>query len=522
MFIDEIAWGTQPLFEEAGQVAGGNLTSICSATDQSRIRLADPVARLSWIDDCGGVFVCSGWLFSPSGHIMTNAHCANSASEAESLEAWFNWITASCDRNSEPNPDVYEGNTTLFSVNCNLDYTTFIVHDRTKGNPADVYGFLPIDSSNPRNGSEIWVPQHPGGNRKQISENCSVVTNQVGGFNFCSDPPSCPPVFGSPSGFVDLSFDCEIQGGSSGSPILNTDNFVIGIAHATTGSVNIGVRMRNIHTDIPNFPFAINFPAPDSINEGEPFQFNVTGTFLSGPTFEVTSSTVWTISPEGAATVDGDGVFVGGPVDADTLVTVTGSYTANDVTVERSVRITVLDAPDSPGDIVSSFPPHGAIDARQTSQLDGSEPAGWDSVELTFDGNIDSLAPQDFAISQLGGVAAAPAVMDVQLIGPQTIRLVLSDHITAGAWTTFLHEPSGTSIRLGYLPADTSGDGTSSAADIISLVDHLNGVGDPLPEWSTDTDRTGVANGADIVRLIDLLNGASELDEWLNVSLPTP
>ncbi len=126
----------------------------------------------------------------------------------------------------------------------------------------------------------------------------------------------------------------------------------------------------------------------------------------------------------------------------------------------------------------------------------------------------------DFTVTQEGGVLAAPTVAVVEHVGPQTVRVLLSDMIEPGAWTTVTHNSCGAITRVGYLPGDVNSDGTSAPVDILRLIDALNGVGDPRAIWSTDVDRSGIAGPPDILRVIDLLNGAGIYEMWLNRSLP--
>lgn len=167
--------------------------------------------------------------------------------------------------------------------------------------------------------------------------------------------------------------------------------------------------------------------------------------------------------------------------------------------------------------LVASSPPSGAIDARQTSDPDGSDPAGWDTVDMTFDGAATAVTPSDFTVTSTSG--AAPTVTGVTPNG-NVATVQLSTFIPAGAWTTITHTPSNTSTRLGYLPGDVTADRTSSPLDILALIDFLNGIGIARPEWSTDLDRSAQTNPADILRLIDLLNGAGALEPWNGATLP--
>ena len=172
-------------------------------------------------------------------------------------------------------------------------------------------------------------------------------------------------------------------------------------------------------------------------------------------------------------------------------------------------------------EIVSSFPPDGAIDARQPSNLDGSNPVGWDSIELTFDGDASGLTPEDFTVCST--VGSAPTVDSVMSDG-NIVTLTLSGFIPPGAWTVFMHNASGTASVLAYLPAVMNGDGTAASIDILHVIDGLNGVLDPpLAIWQCDVARSGMCVPSDILRVIDLLNGAEAFDAWNGVSLgPVP
>jgi len=520
--IDQAAWGTVPLFPSQQTAGSGSFFSICNTTVPSRIRTSDAVARLNFIGDCGGSFTCSAWLFSPLGHLMTNAHCANSVTEGNSAEVWFNFMGFACDLPAEPNPDAYQGTLASFQhMNCDLDYAVHMIDDPVKGNPAAVYGYLDVNRSMPANDTEIWIPQHPGGQRRQIAEGCAINDSEVGGFNGCADPPDGCDNEGSPQGMTDLSFNCVIAGGSSGSPVLNANDQVIAIAHAGSDIENFGVRMNAIAADIPNPAILLSVTGPAMVNEGETADFTAVVSYLFSADRNVTTNarTIWSVMPPSAGTISMGhftAAFLNGPLTA----TVRAAYTQNGVTVEDSVLIQILDLGNTPS-IVSSQPPNNAIDAGQPSDPGRGDVPGWTTVDITFVGGIAGLDPGDFEIIQQGGVDLPPSIVRVETtVNPSTARLVLSGRIAPGAWTTFRHTASGTSTRLGFLPADVNADGTSAALDILALIDSLNRVGAPRPLWSTDVDRSGEANSADILREIDLLNGAGVFDAWNGVSLP--
>ncbi|MFQ5414138.1 MAG: PQQ-dependent sugar dehydrogenase [Phycisphaerae bacterium] len=168
--------------------------------------------------------------------------------------------------------------------------------------------------------------------------------------------------------------------------------------------------------------------------------------------------------------------------------------------------------------IVSSDPPDNAIDARQPSEPDGSNPAGWDGIQLTFNADAGGVTADDFSIA-VDPPGAAPAIDTVTTDG-NTATIAFDTFIPTGHWTVITHDPSGSGVRIGYLPADVGGDGVSNANDVLALIDALNGVGDPLPLYQTDADRSGIANASDVLRVIDLLNGAGVYDVWNGQALP--
>lgn len=173
-----------------------------------------------------------------------------------------------------------------------------------------------------------------------------------------------------------------------------------------------------------------------------------------------------------------------------------------------------------PLSIIRSEPPVDAIDARQPSEPDGSRPAGWNSIELTFDACLASpITADDFLVTQQGGVGPAPTVVAVELLSRDTVSVILSHAIATRAWTTVAHN-DGTSVRIGWLPGDVDANGWSGTADLVMLIDEFNGVVGQLPLRSTDIDRSGTGSPSDILRLIDLLNGAGVYDSFVGESLP--
>ncbi len=177
----------------------------------------------------------------------------------------------------------------------------------------------------------------------------------------------------------------------------------------------------------------------------------------------------------------------------------------------------LLAAAQWPG-ILESNPPDMAIDAAQPLNRNTLQPQGWSSVEVRFPRDVGGVASADFVIEQTVA-GTPPAIVAVESVEPDRVRVVLDRPIDPLAWTTITHVPTDSRIRLGFLPADADGDAFSSPADILGLIDSLNGVA-PRPLWSTDLDRSGIAAPADILSLIDLLNGVAPFGSFNGASLP--
>ncbi|MFQ5413713.1 MAG: hypothetical protein ACE5E6_04560, partial [Phycisphaerae bacterium] len=432
----------------------------------------------------------------------------------------------------------------------------------------------------------------------------------------------------------------------------------------------------SVVTAVTQPPTALTVTGPGTVVEGDTAQFTALASFESGDDIDVTSLTDWSVSPPSAGTIDPDGLFTAAEVLIDTVATVTGSFTAFDVTVEDQASILV--SPDTPaidvtlipdvnpstltpgqhftvdvaiaslaGDvphvrklqfdttlstgvvvdavtfdfealddpslyqldeatdvfravylgpvpvdgfivnitdvpqvvarldltfladgvlsilgpadpptidhgvrfeagfdqitlftpadgnviggeldvtegsapaIIDSEPPDGAIDARQPFEPDGSNPGGFDSIVLAFAGSAAGMTASDFAVS-VDPPGDAPAVTDV-LVDGDTATVVFDAIIPDRSWTTVTHVATGSSVRIGNLPADVNNDRISNANDILALIDDLNGIGGPLAIYQVDADRSGIAGASDILRVIDLLNGAGVYDPYLGATLP--
>ena len=204
------------------------------------------------------------------------------------------------------------------------------------------------------------------------------------------------------------------------------------------------------------------------------------------------------------------------------FISVALAYSAVGTSADNN-RNGVPDECETPaGSIIDSDPPTGAIDARQPLAFDrAADLWGFSSIDLTFDGDVSNLTAADFCVTQDGGDGNPPGISSVETLAPDSIRLHLSKPIEPEAWTVIAHLDSSSRVCLGCLPGDVSGDRISEATDITALVQSLNnGAGEALPLHSTDINRSSTTTAGDILALIDLLNGAGEYSPWLTRTLP--
>lgn len=217
-----------------------------------------------------------------------------------------------------------------------------------------------------------------------------------------------------------------------------------------------------------------------------------------------------------------DGAFIvfgfGGPGDPIfTWRAHTGELTGGVLNLPVSGKVT---APNFA--IISSTPATGEIEARSYASF---TLPGWTSIDATFtlsekECSLPTLFPDEFTIFEADGTGAPPILQEVIPLSPNSVKLNFGmPFVEVGARVTVVHNASGSSVCLGWLPGDVNGNATSSPHDILALIDAINGVR-PRPIYSTDINRSGLLEPADILLLIDMLNGALWFDVWNGVSLP--
>ncbi len=240
--IDRIAHGTTDLdsvaLPPANIICGtdGRQNAACHTSINMR-----PVARLSF-QSGGSSFVCTGWLAAGSNAntMVTNNHCFTTQSEVNTVQARFNYQTTTCTGSTQATASNYTGGTFL-RTNSGLDYTLFTL----QGNPEATWGEYTATSKNPTAALTINFPQHPGGGLKKIAYwKDSAQTLR------CNVTAANQTISGATAS-SQMTYSCDSEGGSSGSPIMDAGTGrIIGLHHfggvGGSSCLNSATQMKNV------------------------------------------------------------------------------------------------------------------------------------------------------------------------------------------------------------------------------------------------------------------------------------
>ncbi|PYS94205.1 MAG: serine protease [Acidobacteria bacterium] len=219
--IDAVGHGTARIEPAPEVVCGSNgLEDVaCHTKDKAFAAAQRPVARLLFASG-GFLFLCTGWLAdgANASTLVTNNHCISKQSEADSLEALFNFQVTKCGGTTPAPTMAYAGGTILKTNNIQtrgkkdgLDYTLLALD----GNPELTWGKI-VPSRRPLAvGDPIWFIQHPGGEPKQVGfweDAEQTVRCQIDAV----DQSLRGVAHGSQAFYA-----CDSAGGSSGSPIID-------------------------------------------------------------------------------------------------------------------------------------------------------------------------------------------------------------------------------------------------------------------------------------------------------------
>jgi hypothetical protein len=241
--IDKVARGLTS--EDEPPAGPGNEESICGGDDKedavcyksdypAEYAKSRPVARLL----IGGTNLCTAWRIGPDNRMITNHHCFSRAYEARRTEVWFNYDCTTCGGNDIGRVSKVVG-TDVLATDRGLDYTLFTVSnfDSIKG-----FGYLELDNRRADRGEEVYIPQHPNGDPKQLAIHSD--SDPRGACRI--EDPSYPGYFDG----SDASYRCDTAPGSSGSPVLSRATDKVIALHHFGGCPNSGVRADLLYREI--------------------------------------------------------------------------------------------------------------------------------------------------------------------------------------------------------------------------------------------------------------------------------
>jgi len=192
-----------------------------------------------------GSSLCTGWLASADNHFVTNEHCISSATAAANTDYEFMAEASNCgDGNCQLcHPGNVISGATFIQDNPSLDYALVQI---TSGNPSATYGYLEIDNRDAIVGEEIYIPQHPSGYAKTLGIESSDSADSPSGICHVNQFSN-----GCSSGtYQDVGYQCDTEGGSSGSPVLARSSHKVIALHHCANCPNRGVPIDLIFDEI--------------------------------------------------------------------------------------------------------------------------------------------------------------------------------------------------------------------------------------------------------------------------------
>ncbi len=241
--VDRVARGFTPAERAARE--SGREESVCGR-DESKdavcYKSADPVAynRSKAVARLliNGTELCTGWRLGPTNRMLTNNHCMVTSDDAYDTEVWFNYQCAQCGGHAVFKSTKVWGDRVL-STNRDLDYTLFTLESLA---PVQKFGYLSIDPARPAKGTEVYIPQHPGGDPTRIA-----MTSDRDSKGNCA---VADPLYDGYAKDSDVSYQCDTAGGSSGSPVISRKSDKVIAIHHFGGCPNSGVRIDLIYNKI--------------------------------------------------------------------------------------------------------------------------------------------------------------------------------------------------------------------------------------------------------------------------------
>lgn len=176
------------------------------------------------------------------------------------------------------------------------------------------------------------------------------------------------------------------------------------------------------------------------------------------------------------------------------------------------------------GSVIFRDPTSGLLDARQPWSPENPETKqGLREFNVTGPSGVEMV--ECWSVCESVPATTANHVEKITLNDDGSVTLQLARAIRPGAVTQLSYRAgSGVSShgQWTFHPGNIDGDLFVNSENLVTLLIWLNGLPNPPPVGllSKDIDRSGQFAAADLLRLIDLLNGAQGYDVWLGTSKP--